>query len=152
MKYFATAFVTAVVVFMIATLYYKGLPNFSRPSGVSDVAREEEFLEEEASPAPIDEESILAEIIKDELIEKYGTQSAGISISVSKVEGEYAKGMVTEEGGGGMWFAARLNGNWTLVWDGNGQIDCKDISPFPEFPKDMIPECWDSSSSAIITR
>lgn len=150
MKYFLAIFVTAVLVFLGATVYYKGLPNFSSPEGVSTVAEKTE-----ATPFPTEapvSEVDLAAFVKDALIEKYGSESASMNVTVSQIEGGYAKGMVAEDGGGGMWFAAIKNGFWTLVWDGNGVINCRDISSFPEFPNNLIPECWDDSSGKLITR
>jgi hypothetical protein len=150
MKYFVAIFTTAVIIFLAATIYYKGLPNFTTPSGVSVVSNEEVVATPEPTATPVSED--IAAIIKTALIKKYGTQASDMKVTVSTVSGEYAKGMVTEQGGGGMWFAARQNGFWTLVWDGNGQIDCTDISPFPEFPANLIPECWNSTTNKFITR
>lgn len=153
MKYFLTIFITAVLTFLAATVYYKGIPEFAKPEGVS-VSNTEVGSKTDTtpSPAPVDEENVLAEAVKTALVKKYGSQSANLKVSVSKIEGEYAEGTVSEDGGGGGWFAARQNGFWTLVWDGNGQIDCVDISPYPEFPASLIPECWDSSADKLITR
>lgn len=156
MKYLITVLVTSVIVFLAATVYYKGLPRFDSPVGVSVVSTEEGApnTDSEAGKVtpPADDKTAIAEIIKAALIKKYGPQSADVSVSVSEVNGEYAKGMVTEQGGGGMWFAARLNGTWTLVWDGNGTITCDEISPFPDFPTSMIPECYSTPSGQIVTR
>lgn len=153
MKYFVAIFVTAVLVFLGATVYYRGLPNFGTPQGVFDSSTEEPAV---STPVPTEEPEVdkvaLSETIKVALVKKYGSNASDMKVTVSEVDGEYAKGMVTENGGGGMWFAARQNGIWTLVWDGNGIITCEDISPFPEFPASMIPECWDSSAEKIITR
>lgn len=150
MKYFITAFVTAVIVFLAATVYYKGLPNFATPSGVSVVSNEEMAATPVPTATPVSED--LAGIIKTALIKKYGTQASDMNVTVSKIEGDYAKGMVTEQGGGGMWFAAKQSGFWTLVWDGNGIITCDDVSPFPGFPADLIPECWDNATDKLIKR
>lgn len=151
MKYIITIFVTAVIVFLGATIYYKGLPSFTSPSGVSVVSTEKVDV---ASPSasPVVEDEDLAKIIKEALVKKYGSESADMKVTVSETEGEYAKGMVTEQGGGGMWLAARLNGKWTLAWDGNGTVGCDDISPFPGIPVTWVPECWDNSSKKLITR
>lgn len=153
MKYFIIVFITAIVVFLGATVYYKGLPNFTTPQGISVTSTESATIStSEQTPAPEVDEGMVSEAIKTALIKKYGPNASDMEVTVSKIDGEYAKGMVTEEGGGGMWFAARLNGTWTLVWDGNGIITCDDISPYPEFPANMIPECWDNSTSKLITR
>ena len=152
MKYIITIFATAVLVFLGATIYYKGIPGFEKPEGISVV---NENIS--ASPSPtavpgVSEEEILREAVFQSLLKKYGSNAQGLTVDVHEISGEYASGTVSENGSGGGWYAARLNGQWTLVWDGNGQIDCLDISPYPEFPTAMIPECWDSSASALIVR
>ena len=60
--------------------------------------------------------------------------------------------MVGGEGGGGRWFAAKVNGLWKLVWDGNGIIKCSDLADYPEFPVSMIPECFDEASDKLVKR
>ncbi len=153
MKYIVTVFITAIIVFLGATIYYKGLPNFVTPQGVSVTSTESAVIATSKPIAtPEADKELISQAIKIALIKKYGTNASDMEVTVSEVDGEYAKGMVTEEGGGGMWFAARLNGTWTLVWDGNGIITCDDISPFPKFPAKMIPECWDTSTQKLITR
>ncbi len=149
MKYVLTILITTVIVFLGATVYYKGLPEFVRPQGVSITSVE---TIESPLPSPTAVPEDLSSVIKEALIAKYGSSSADMVVTVSKIEGEYAKGMVTEQGGGGMWFAAKENDSWTLVWDGNGIIECDDIFSFPEFPISMIPECWDASKSALLKR
>lgn len=155
MKYFLASFITAALVFVGATIYYKGLPDFISPKGVSVISNEvmpsPTSTPKVSTSSGVLEEDLTA-VIKAALIKKYGPNASDINVTVSKTEGEYAKGMATEQGGGGMWIAARLNGSWTLVWDGNGIIYCTDISPFPEFPKDMVPECWDTTTNKLITR
>jgi hypothetical protein len=158
MKYAVAVFVTAILVFLGATVYYKGLPTFpqysknnvSTQSGLP-VETNETFASPSATPAAKETAKIIAEI-RAALIAKHGQNAAALNVTVSKIEGEYAKGGASGEGGGGMWFAARLNGKWTLVWDGNGIITCNDVSPYPEFPADMIPECWDTSTNKMVTR
>ena len=156
MKYFITAFVTAVIVFIGATIYYKGLPSFATPKGLSVVNTEVASATPVPTPIPTSvsttEKDDLAKIIKAALIKKHGSNAASLNVTVSKIEGDYAQGGASGQGGGGMWFAAKLNGNWTLVWDGNGIITCDDVSPYPGFPASMIPECWNTSTNKIVTR
>lgn len=162
MKYAITVFVTAVLVFLASTVYYKGFPKFTRPQSVSVTVTESPTVSPEpssptvqqatASATPTVNPETIISAVKKALIKKYGEGSADMNVTLSEVQGEYAKGMVTEGGGGGMWFAARLNGTWTLVWDGNGTISCTDVSPYPLFPASMIPECFDEASGKIITR
>jgi hypothetical protein len=162
MKYFICIFVTAVIVFLGATIYYKGLPSFpeysksstSTQSGVPVETNESlstPVAGASATPAT-DETSDITTAVKAGLVAEHGQDAATLNITVTKIEGEYAEGEASAQGGGGMWYAARLSGKWTLVWDGNGQIDCTSISPYPGFPTDMIPECWDTSTNKLVTR
>jgi len=155
MKYFIAIFVTAVLVFLGATVYYKGLPNFSTPTGVSVVTQETVLTPAPTvlpTPSPADESATIVAVIKAALVAKHGPDAASLNITVSKVEGDYAQGGASAQGGGGMWFAAKVGGVWKLVWDGNGQINCSDLLPYPAFPKDMIPECWDTATNKVVTR
>jgi hypothetical protein len=152
MKYFIAIFVTAVIVFLGATVYYKGLPSF--PSyNKTPVSTESAVAEVTPSPLPVaDESADLAIFIKAALILKHGSNAESLNVTVSKIEGNYASGGASGQGGGGMWFAAKVGGVWKLVWDGNGQINCTDIAPYPGFPNSMIPECWDTAAQKIIVR
>jgi hypothetical protein len=109
---------------------------------------------EEACAGPSDEETLKTDIMAA-IVQKRGAVAQDMVISVNKVEGDYAQGganSATPGIGGGMWFAARANGVWQLVWDGNGIITCDDLIPYPDFPTDMIPECYDDVTSAMVTR
>jgi hypothetical protein len=152
MKYFIAIFVTAVLVFLGATIYYKGLPSF--PSyNKTPVSTESAVVTVTPSPeSVVDEESVLLAAIKAALIAKHGSDAGLLNITVSKIEGVYAQGGASAQGGGAMWFAAKVNGEWKLVWDGNGQINCSDIAPYPDFPIGMIPECWNTVTQKIVKR
>jgi hypothetical protein len=152
MKYFIAIFVTAVLVFLGATIYYKGFPSF--PSyNKTPVSTESAIVLETPSPKPTaDESTDLPVLIKTALILKHGSNAESLNVTVSKIEGNFASGGASGQGGGGMWFAAKVNGNWKLVWDGNGQINCTDIIAYPDFPTTMIPECWDTTTNKIVTR
>jgi hypothetical protein len=109
--------------------------------------------EEECVADSSSSEEDMKAIIKQLIVAKHGPDSEKLDITVSALEGDYAKGGASEAGlGGGMWFAAKVNGNWELVWDGNGIITCEDVSPYPDFPADMIPECFDPSTQEMVTR
>lgn len=153
MKYAITIFATAVIVFLAATLYYKGMPKFATPSGVSVTSTEvAQVPVVTPTPTPIDDNTVLIDTIKAALVAKHGSPAASLKVTVNKVEGDFAQGGASGEGGGGMWFAARVGGLWNLVWDGNGVIECSDIAPYPGFPSSMIPECWNTPTEKIITR
>ncbi len=76
----------------------------------------------------------------------------GLAITVSKIAGNYASGLASAQGGGGGWLAAKVDGQWKLVWSGNGTITCKTLVPYPDFPRDMIPECYDDVAGKGVTR
>jgi hypothetical protein len=101
-------------------------------------------------PTPtIDEGSVLKQAIKTALVAEHGSQASSLNITVSKIEGDYASGAASEQGGGGMWFAAKVNGIWKLVWDGNGMILCSSLTSYPSYPADMIPECWNDKTESV---
>jgi hypothetical protein len=144
----------AVVVAIGAGAYYLGTKNnlnqtASKPNEGTPTINQPENTT--VTPT-IDEAQNLITAIKAVLHKKYTSATSDLNVTVSKIEGEYAKGMVTEQGGGGMWFAAKQDGFWTLVWDGNGVITCTDISPFPNFPADLIPECYSDKTQTIVKR
>lgn len=94
---------------------------------------------DETSPTIIKEKTEdLKVIIKQLLINKYGQTSNGLVITVSKEMGEYARGGVTEQGGGGMWLAKKINGSWQLIFDGNGTPDCGQLKTTYLFPQEML--------------
>lgn len=103
-------------------------------------------------PGIANDNQILIDAVRAGLIAEHGADAGSMNITVSTVEGNFAKGMANAQGGGGIWFAAKVGGTWKLVWDGNGIILCSDITAYPTFPKDLIPSCWDNASSKLITR
>jgi hypothetical protein len=162
-KYIIAIIITAVVVFLGATFYYKGLPTFSSNNNVPVATQS---MEVSQTPIPIvvtatatpsdvqtaDQNISIVSAVQAALVAEHGQDAASLNVTVSKVEGLYAQGGASGQGGGGMWFAAKVNGIWKLVWDGNGQINCSDLTAYPAFPKDMISECWDTATNKIVTR
>ena len=105
------------------------------------------------TPMPtVDETAILKNVIKKYIVLKHNSNESSLTINVSKIEGNYAQGGALEEGGGAMWFAAKEDGVWKLVWDGNGTIECSTFTLYPNFPTSMIPECYDSTKQTTIKR
>ena len=102
--------------------------------------------------ATVDETLALIKAVKAALVVEHGPGAASLDVTVSKIDGNYAEGAASAQGGGAMWFAAKVNGVWKLVWDGNGQIDCSSLIAYPSFPTDMIPECWNSATNTLVTR
>lgn len=107
----------------------------------------------EESCASEDVDGAFKDAIKAQLIAKHGPGASGLNITVAKVDGAYAQGGASAVGeGGGMWFAAEVDGMWQLVWDGNGIIECSDLAAYSEFPSTLIPECYDSLTQQMINR
>lgn len=110
------------------------------------------------SPAPTEsepEEEIVEsdlELIKKALAEKHGWSMENVNVTVSENTGTHASGGVTIKGemGGAMFLAAKVDGEWVIVWDGNGTISCSSIKPY-DFPTDMVSECWDESTETLRT-
>lgn len=93
------------------------------------------------------------DLIKQALFKKNNwKESDGITVTVSSNDGKYAKGGVTAQGGGGYFFAAKVNGVWEIVADGNGVILCSALEKYPDYPKTFIPECWDDVKKINVTR
>lgn len=99
-------------------------------------------------------EKSLQEQMIDALSQKNNWDASRVELHVLSVEGDYAKGDVKfkDELGGGLWFAAKVNNTWKIVYDGNGIIMCDQLKDYPNFPKDMIPSCFDKESDQLITR
>ena len=108
-------------------------------------------------PCVSDQENLgdLQTAIKEQIVAKRGASAQNLEITVAKIEGDYAQGGAKPsdgEMGGGMWFAARADSKWQLVWDGNGIIECTDLKSYPDFPNSMIPECYDSPKQDMVQR
>ena len=110
------------------------------------------------SPIPTEsepEEAVVEsdlELIKKALVDKHGWPIENVNVTVSKNTGTRASGGVTIEGemGGAMFLAAKVDGEWVIVWDGNGSITCSSIEPY-DFPLDMVSECWDEATGTLRT-
>ncbi len=98
------------------------------------------------------------EPMKDQIIQALSRKNSWdlsrVEVNVITVEGNFAKGDVKlkDEMGGGLWFAARVNGGWQIVYDGNGIITCDELTNYQNFPKDLIPSCYDEKKDKLLTR
>ena len=104
-----------------------------------------------------DELEILTDedLIKESLVLKNDWEEDEIEITVLENDGTYAKGEVnpvTPGEGGGIWFAKLVNGEWEIVWDGNGIVNCDDLEEYPDFPATLIPQCIDASTGELTDR
>lgn len=101
----------------------------------------------------VDETAALTTAVKAGLIAEHGPTASAMNVTISKLQGNHASGGAVDPSsvGGGMWLAAKVNGKWVLVWDGNGTISCEKTDPY-NFPVSMLPECWSDTTQKLITR
>lgn len=81
------------------------------------------------------------------LADKYSKSVETTQIKVDQETGNFSKGSVnfTDETGGGIWFAAKTNSGWEIVYDGNGIIPCDSANTY-NFPTSIIPVCIDTEN------
>lgn len=79
--------------------------------------------------------------IRELFAQKYPKYAGTVSVTIEKQTENYARGSVIFETGapGGIFLAAKTNGEWNVVFDGNGQIPCS-LSSYG-FPGDMLSDC-----------
>ena len=93
------------------------------------------------------------DLLKQALFKKNNwSENDGITVTVSTNDGKYASGMVAASGGGGYFFAAKVSNVWEIVADGNGTISCSSLTKYPDFPKNLIPECYDQTTGKPVKR
>lgn len=154
MKNGSVSFVTLFLAAIIAVGGYYFLVYQPRQQAVPVVVQTPPAKQDLASPdtPTIDETEIIKAAMKAAIIAKRGSAAADLRYTVSKIEGDYAQGGAAAEGGGAMWLAAKVNGTWQLVWDGNGVILCTDLTNYPDFPTSMVPECWNDITKKTVVR
>ena len=91
--------------------------------------------------------------IQGAFAEKYNKPITDVTVTIEQNTGTYAKGGVKFAGeiGGGWWLAYNDGTDWVIVADGNGTVMCDDLEGY-DFPTDMVPECWDETTSELIQR
>jgi hypothetical protein len=103
---------------------------------------------EEGCPAAED-----SALIRAALFEKNNwKEDVSVKFKLQTNDGKYASGSVGGGGGGGYVFAAKVNGEWEIVADGNGVILCSGLVKYPDYPRTLIPECYDSTTGKTVKR
>ncbi|OQA52931.1 MAG: hypothetical protein BWY43_00302 [candidate division WS2 bacterium ADurb.Bin280] len=98
-----------------------------------------------ATSTPINTKSD-EELIAQALYEKFSTDASTMSYTISKKTDSAATGGITfTEGGGGYFVAAKENGLWKIIADGNGVIEC-DILDQYDIPASIVGDCFDSAT------
>jgi hypothetical protein len=106
------------------------------------------------SPTAIVQKSSIKDQIILALSKKNNWDASRVELNVTTTEGDFAKGDVKfkDEMGGGLWFAAKVNDTWKIVYDGNGMITCDMLANYKNFPKNLIPQCLDKQTNKLVTR
>jgi len=104
----------------------------------------------ESTPTPTIDEG---ELIKAALFKKNNwSKTDDITVKVSTNDGKYASGTATSQGGGGYFYAVKDNDIWIIVADGNGVIECSSLTDYPDYPKTLISECYDTAAKKSVKR
>lgn len=103
----------------------------------------EKIVQDEQETEEADQPDDVA-LIKQAFSEKYGNPVEEIDIHVNNQTDTHMRGLVKigpETISGGMFLAAKVNGDWMIVHDGQGVFTCAEVEPF-NFPDEMISDCY----------
>jgi hypothetical protein len=93
-----------------------------------------------APPEQSDETAILAA-----LADKLDIQMEDVPFAITENTGRHVKGNVSN----GYFLAAKQDGMWVIIYDGQANPPCLDID-LNEFPLEMVPECLDDNNNLVI--
>lgn len=84
---------------------------------------------------------------------KYSRKVEDAIVTISKREGDYVVGGIKFSGemAGGYVLAAKVEGAWKIVFDGNGTIPCSAVDEV-NFPSTLATECWDTVNNINVDR
>jgi len=77
--------------------------------------------------------------LKQAFSQKYGIDQNQIKVRVGNHDGVFVQGEVELNKEGALFFAVSNEGTMEIVWDGNGEVDCKELLD-NEFPQSVIGE------------
>lgn len=83
------------------------------------------------------------EKIQEIFKEKYDRYADSLSVTINQETNDHARGNVSFEPGvpGGLFLAAKIDGEWQVVHEGNGEIPCS-LAKYG-FPSEMLADCAD---------
>jgi len=94
------------------------------------------------------------EAIKNLFTQKYNKEASMITLEIRQGTDNHVRGGVTLPPGGpensGLFLAAKINGDWELVFDGQGALPCSEIESY-NFPVYMVTECIDQNTYNDVT-
>jgi hypothetical protein len=119
----------------------------AKESSASKEIKKVEEVKKEDTEAEI--KAALAELFSI----KYNRTVEDANITISKREGDYIVGGVKFAGeiAGGYLLGAKVNGEWKIIFDGNGTIPCESVE-LVSFPSDLVTECWDTVNNVLVDR
>jgi hypothetical protein len=83
-------------------------------------------------------------LIKQALVSTTKWPADKTTVTVLQNTGDHARGGVSfqddKDAAGAIWFAVKENGNWKIIWSGNGNISCSQMKS-AGFIDAMIPDC-----------
>jgi hypothetical protein len=82
------------------------------------------------------------ELLRNALASHLGTNASNLTITISQNTGSHARGGVDN----GYFLAAKVNGQWQIVADGQGTLNCQVVNQYG-FPASMVPECSGTSNA-----
>lgn len=164
----------AVIVALIGGAYWFGKSNVMKTppeEQMSDIREPEEIVvvvededvaveEIEEVGEPVEEMEEMEEtaeevvgIIKELFVDKYEKDISEVAFEIGEREGDYLTGTVkfADEISGAYVLAAKVNDEWKIVFDGNGNYTCDAVDTV-DFPSSLAPECWDENTMTIVDR
>lgn len=94
------------------------------------------------------------ELVANALYQEFSKDSSNLTFSIGKKSDNSAYGSMTftDSGEGGYFVAAKdSEGNWKIIADGNGTIECSILDQY-NVPASVVEECYDSSLGESKTR
>ena len=85
-----------------------------------------------------------AEAIRDLLANKHDRDAENISLTISHETDNHVRGNVKfseDPADAGMFLAAKVSGQWQLIFDGNGSFACAELEKYV-FPEEMKVGCY----------
>lgn len=116
------------------------------PSDMDGLGQQDVQEQTEEEPAEVEEAEDQTMLIKQAFSDKYGNPVNEVSVEISSSTDTHMRGVVKigPPGtiSGGMFLAAKVNGEWMIVHDGQGVYTCAEVAPF-NFPEEMINDCYE---------
>ena len=84
------------------------------------------------------------DLVREAFAKKYNEPLSKIKVDADMETDRHMRGTVrigVGPGSAGLFLAAKVDGQWTIVHDGHGVFTCDDVAPYG-FPKCMVSDCY----------